>query len=154
MFSLKRNLLLTTGLVWLAVAAWADSSPAAAPADGGSIPVLYQNAVKRINLAVVSSSPAIAQLMQTAFSFHGAFDFSTAVPVQYVLHFEPAGAGRVGRGRNLNLGSAVRIDHPCDQLAVGGECGLMNVACLLQLRNDIGNASIDRLRRAGSAPAE
>ena len=27
--------------------------------------------------------------MQTAFSFHGAFDFSTAVPVQYVLHFEP-----------------------------------------------------------------
>jgi TolB protein len=106
MFSLKRNLLLTTGLALLAAAAWADSSPAAAPADGGSIPVLYQNAVKRINLAVVSSSPAIAQLMQTAFSFHGAFDFSTAVPVQYVLHFEPAGAGRVSVAVESKTGGA------------------------------------------------
>jgi len=79
----------------LVAVALAAPAPASAPAAGSSIPVRYDNATKRINIAVASSSPALARLMQFAFSFHGAFDFSAAVPVQYVLHFEPAGANQV-----------------------------------------------------------
>lgn len=71
------------------------AAPAPAPAAGSSIPVLYESAIKRINLSVVSSSPEIALVMQRAFSLHGAFDFSAAVPVQYVVRFEPGAAGQV-----------------------------------------------------------
>jgi TolB protein len=97
MFSMKRTFLALTGLLLVAAAALAALAPAAtpAPASSSGIPVHYDESAKRINISVVSSSKEIQQLMQTAFSFHGAFDFSTAVPVQYVLHFEPTGANRV-----------------------------------------------------------
>jgi TolB protein len=95
----KKTFLTLTGLALLVAMAWATvapaTSPAPAPAAGSSIPVLYESGIKRINIGVVSSAPEIAQLMQKAFSLHGAFDSTAAVPVQYVLHFESAGTGRV-----------------------------------------------------------
>ncbi len=64
---------------------------------------------------------------------------------------QPVGVGRVGRGRNLNLGAAILIDDPSDLLGVGGKCRLMNVARSLQFRDDTGDARIESFRRAALA---
>src|ERR1700722_2774856 len=66
---------------------------------------------------------------------------------------DPVGAGRIGRGCNLNLGTPVPIDDPGDLLTVRGKCGLMNAARSFQFGVDIGNARSDCFRRAGAALA-
>jgi TolB protein len=95
MFSMKSTFRLLAGLGLLAATALAAAAPAAAPASGSGIPVRYESAIRRVNISVVSSDTVLAQLMQNAFALHGAFESSSAVPVQYVLRFEPAEANHV-----------------------------------------------------------
>lgn len=74
------------------------SLPAAnapAPGTGGPVVVITYNDANRINITVASSNPKIAQLMQNAFALHGAFQTTAAVPLQYVLHFEPSGDNHI-----------------------------------------------------------
>ena len=80
--------------LWLLAALSGAAANAPATDTGGPIVVTYSDA-KRINVSVVSGSTRIAQLMQNAFALHGAFQTTAAVPVQYVLHFEPGGDNHV-----------------------------------------------------------
>ncbi len=93
MFFLKKVFFPLAGLGLLAV--FALAAPAPAPAAGSGIPVTYASEVRRINISVVSSSPVLAQVLQNAFALHGAFESTSSIPVQYVLHFEPAAANHV-----------------------------------------------------------
>ncbi len=100
---MKNKIFCAPGLVrclgWLLAAAFAMGAanpPAATPAPGAGAPIIVTyNQANRINIRVESSSPAIAQLMQNAFSLHGGFETTAALGVQYVLHFDPAGDNHV-----------------------------------------------------------
>jgi len=72
------------------------ASPAPAQATGGSIPVPYDPTVKRMGVAIVSTSTDLEALLQNAFKIHGAFDLVTTPGVaQYTLHADLVAAGRV-----------------------------------------------------------
>ncbi|HTB64470.1 MAG TPA: hypothetical protein VK737_12870 [Opitutales bacterium] len=97
MFSFKSKFSFLVG--WLVLAAgvvFAASAPATAPATapGGSFIVTYPGP-RRINISIVSSSPPLQQLMQSAFSFHGGFESNNTSATQYVFDFEPVGANKV-----------------------------------------------------------
>lgn len=72
------------------------ATTAATATSGSALVVQYDNTARQIGISIVSTSPAIARLMQTAFSIHGAFNTSVpASSVEYVLRFTEAGPGRV-----------------------------------------------------------
>jgi len=72
------------------------TSPAPAQSTGGSIPVPYDPTVKRMGVAIVSTSTDLEVLLQNAFKIHGAFDLvTTPGAAQYTLHADLAAAGRV-----------------------------------------------------------
>jgi TolB protein len=95
MFSLKSKVYFLAGIL-AAGAALAVLSPLAAQATapGGSILVTYPGP-RRINIAIVSNTPALQQLMQTAFSLHGGFESNNASATQYVFHFDKVDAKSV-----------------------------------------------------------
>jgi len=70
----------------------ASNAPAQSAA---SIPVPYDSTVKRIGVAVVSSSPELAALLQNAFKIHGAFDLAPAATAQDTLRADLAPGGKV-----------------------------------------------------------
>jgi TolB protein len=78
------------------MAAAATTTAAPPTSSTGSTDVMYQG-VKRSLVSVTSSTPELAQLMQHAFSIHGAFDLAAPSHAEYTLHFESAGANGANR---------------------------------------------------------
>jgi len=77
-----------------AMAAAAMTTGAAPAASTASADIIY-HAAKRSLVNVTSGTPELAQLMQHAFSIHGAFDLAAPSQAEYTLRFESSGMNHV-----------------------------------------------------------